>query len=162
MKRIAGSTIARAAIGLAATLAVSLGAAHCGGGTGGAPAPRTPQYVLDPPGSASRSGSLRMGITRESVAADDAARIEVFATVVDAQGAPVAGVPIAFQASFGDLRFLGAPEVVEGPPTAEQPTDDTGTARVTLRAGSTPGRVAITAATPPNLDLGGLLFLELT
>jgi len=158
MKRTDGSSIANVAIALAAALM----AARCGDGTGGAPAPRTPPFVLDPPGSTSRSGSFRMGVTRESVAADDAARIEVFATVVDPRGAPVVEVPITFRASFGDVRFLGAAAIVGGAPAAEQPTDDAGTARVTLRAGSTPGRLAITATTPPNLDLGGLLFLEMT
>ena len=134
MKRTDGSSIANVAIALAAALM----AARCGDGTGGAPASRTPQFVLDPPGSTSRSGSLRMGVTRESVAADDAARIEVFATVVDPRGAPVVEVPITFRASFGDVRFLGAAEIVGGAPTAEQPTDGAGTARVTLRAEALP------------------------
>jgi hypothetical protein len=145
------------------SLAVASGFVGCGGGTGGAPQPRTQQFVLDPAGSTSNAGVLLMGVSRDSIDANNADRIDVFARVLDPQGSPIAGLPIQFQASFSDVRFLGAAEnPADEIPTGVQFTDGTGTATITVQAGGTPGRLAITARAPINFALGGIIFFQLT
>lgn len=142
---------------------VALGLSSCGGGgTGSSPGPRTQQFVLNPVGSTSNSGILLMGVSRESIDANNADRIDVFARVLDPQGRPLVGVPITFMASFSDVTFLGSPVIEGEPPSGTAFTDGTGTATVTAQAGGTPGRLAITASTPPNLNLGGIIFFRLT
>ena len=154
--------IARWSGGAGALCLAALLAACGGGGTGDAPAPRTKQFVLDPVGSTSNAGSLLMGVSRESIAANNADRIDVFARLLDPQGRPLVGIPITFQASFGDVRFLGAPQGQTGAvPSGVQATDGSGTAQVTVQAGGTPGRLAISASAPRNMALGGIVFFQL-
>jgi hypothetical protein len=149
---------------IVATLAAGM-VASCGGGTGGGPPARPPQFVLRPVGTSSNSGTLVLSIERSSVDANNADTVQVAARVFTPSGRPFGGVPITFESSFCDVTFLGgsSPECVDGTfPSITAPTDGSGTAIVTVKAGGTPGRVAIQATTPPNINLGGLIFLNLT
>lgn len=158
MKKIVGWSGAVLVLSLAAAAALS----SCGGGTGNSPTPRVQQFVLNPAGSTSNAGILLLGVSRDSVDANNADRIDVYARVLDPQGRPIGGLPIQFQASFSDVTFLGNGEAIDGVPTAVQPTDGTGTATVTVQAGGTPGRLAIGASAPRNFNLGGIIFFQLT
>ncbi len=150
--------------GVATALCAVLWALGCGGGTGGGPAARTPQFVLDPVGSASNAGSMTMSIDRSSVDANNADRVDVTATLLDPQRRPLAGRGVIFEASFPDVSFLGGTDVVGSDfPSTTTVTDGNGVARVTVKAGGTAGRMAIVASTTNvNLNLGGAIFLNLT
>lgn len=136
----------------------------CGGGTGGGQAERPPVFVLNAAGTSSNQGTLTLGLSRDSIDANNSDRITVFARLVDPYGEPLRGEPITFQASFQDITFIGAPSP-DGTfsfPTAFAYTDNFGEAQVTLRSGGTPGRLAITATAPVNFRLGAGIFLNLT
>jgi hypothetical protein len=136
----------------------------CGGGTGGGPSEGPPVFVLNAAGTSSNQGTLTVGVDRASIDANNSDQITVFARLVDPYGEPLRGQPITFQASFQDITFIGAPspDGTSSFPTTFAFTDNNGEAQVTLRAGGTPGRLAITASAPPNFHLGGGIFLNLT
>jgi len=151
--------------GLVAVLAVTMaaGLVNCGGGgTGGGPSERPPTFVLNAAGTTSNSGTLTLGLRRDSIDANNADRVVVVARLTDPLGDPIGGVSIQFQASFPDVTFLGAPVLPdEFFPTTFAPTDGNGFAEVTVQAGGTPGRLAIQALAPRNFNLGSLIFLQL-
>jgi hypothetical protein len=136
----------------------------CGGGTGGGQSERPPVFVLNAAGTSSNQGTLTLGVSRESIDANNSDRLTVFARLLDPYGEPLRGQTITFQASFQDITFIGAPspDGTESFPTTFAITDNNGEAQVTLRSGGTPGRLAITASAPPNFHLGAGIFLNLT
>ena len=152
--------------GLVAVLAVTMaaGLVNCGGGgTDGGQSQRPPIFVLNPAGTTSNSGTLTLGISRESVDANNADRVTVVARLLDPLGDPIGGVSILFQASFPDVTFPGS--VINDEeffPATVASTDGNGFAEVTVQAGGTPGRLAIQATAPRNFNLGSLIFLNLT
>jgi len=152
--------------GLVALLAVTMaaGLVNCGGGgTDGGPSERPPTFVLNAAGTTSNSGTLTMGLDRDSIDANNADRVTVVARLTDPLGDPIGGVLIQFQASFPDVTFLGAQlDPDEFFPTAFAPTDGNGVAQITVQAGGTPGRLAVQALAPRNFALGSLIFLTLT
>lgn len=136
----------------------------CGGGTGGAPSQPPPQFVLKPVGTSSNFGTFILGVDRSSIDANNADTVRVTARVLDPDGRPL-GTTVTFQASIPDVSFVEsgpAPTGSGGVPTGTAITDATGLAVITVKAGGTPGRLAIQAFTPANLDLGGVIFLNLT
>jgi hypothetical protein len=139
----------------------------CGGGTGAGPASVPPPFVLKPVGTSGRFGTFTMGVSRSSVDANNADRVDVFARILDPDQRPLGGVAVVFQASFCDVRFLdGRPDrdtctLDNLFPTGHAVTDGNGLAVVTVKAGGTAGRLIIGASAPPNVDLGGAIFLEL-
>jgi len=148
---------------LAVTMAAGL--TNCGGGgTDGGPAPRPPTFVLNAAGTTSNSGTLTLGLDRASIDADNADEVGVVACLLDPIGDPIGGVPITFEASFTDVTFVGGspPDALNPFPTITTPTDGNGCAFTTVRAGGTPGRLAIQATAPRNFNLGSLIFLNLT
>ncbi|MEW6272736.1 MAG: hypothetical protein AB1689_25955 [Thermodesulfobacteriota bacterium] len=143
--------------------ALAAGLTNCGGsGTGGGPAPRGPQFVLNKAGTSSNSGTLVLGLDRFSIDANNADEVTVVAQLLAPLGDPIGGVRIDFAASFPDVTFEGSPPPLEGElPTGFSVTDGNGFAPITARAGGTPGRLAIQATAPPNFHLGGVIFLQL-
>ena len=150
---------------LRGALALALFLSGCGGGTGGGSSSRTPQFVLKPVGSSSAAGVMIVGVDRRSIDANQADRVRVTAQVLDPTGRPIGGIGVTFHASMDDVTFVdGAPaDVNDGLPAATAVTDGAGIAVVTVQAGATAGRLAIQAFTTNlNLDLGGVVFLDLT
>lgn len=134
-----------------------------GGGTGGGPSERPPTFVLNAAGTSSNSGTLVVGVDRNSIDANNSDTVGVVATLRDPLGDPIGGVPITFEASFPDVTFLGAPSPAPGSfPTITATTDSRGNAYATVRSGGTPGRLTIQATAPRNFQLGGAIFLNLT
>ncbi|MDG2303632.1 MAG: hypothetical protein P8R42_03085 [Candidatus Binatia bacterium] len=154
------------AVGLAVLSAALL--ASCGGGTNSTnsePATRTPQFVLDPVGTTSNTGSLTMGVSKAGLDANRADRIVVFAQLLDPQRRPLVGVPVGFTTDFPDSSFIPdrtPPDGVtqDGFPASSALTDGDGIAQITVVAPSEPGRMAIVAATARNLRLSGLIFVN--
>ncbi|HEY8517378.1 MAG TPA: hypothetical protein VIS07_17845 [Candidatus Binatia bacterium] len=156
MRRVASFFVALLAV------AVAAGVTNCGGGTDGGAPPRAPQFVLNRAGTSSNSGTLTVGLDRFSIDANNADEVTVVARLLDPLGDPIAGVPITFEASFPDITFEGAPPPLEGQfPTGTAVTDGSGLAAITMRAGGTPGRLAVQATAPTNFHLGGVIFLQL-
>ena len=132
-----------------------------GGGTGGAQSERPPTFVLNAAGTSSDSGTLVVGIDRNSIDANNSDTVGVVATLRDPLGDPIAGIPITFEASFLDVSFEGgaAPDSMHQFPYVVASSSEAGTATAVIRAGSTSGRLAIQAEAPKNFNLGGLIFL---
>ena len=146
-------------------VALASGLTNCGGGgTDGGQSPRPPTFVLNSAGTSSNSGTFTLTLQRESIDANNSDTVVVVATILDPLGDPIAGVPVTFTASFQDVTFVGgAPPDVENPfPSIVTLTDNNGNAFATVRAGGTPGRLVISASAPPNFNLGGAIFLNLT
>jgi hypothetical protein len=144
-------------------VAIAAGLTNCGGGgTGGGPAPRTPQFVLDKAGTSSNSGTFILGLDRFSIDANNADEVGLVAQVTDPLDDPIAALSIRFTASFLDMEFVGGSRDEQGFPIFDTFTDGNGVAVATLRAGATPGRVSVAAFAPRNFNLGGLIFLNLT
>lgn len=155
--------------GAVALVALSVvGLSSCGGGTNSTnsdPAPRTPQFVLDPVGTTSNAGTLTMGVSKTGLDANRADRIVVFAQLLDPRRQPLVGVPVAFVADFADAQIQPGTDPVggiaqSGFPSGGSFTDGNGIAQVTVIAPSTPGRMAIVAATSRNLRLSGLIYVN--
>lgn len=146
----------------------AVGLSSCGGGTNSTnsdPAPRTPQFVLDPVGTTSNAGTLTMGVSKTGLDANRADRIVVFAQLLDPRRQPLVGVPVAFVADFADAEIQPGTDPVGGVaqsgfPSGGSLTDGNGIAQVTVIAPSTPGRMAIVAATSRNLRLSGLIYVN--
>lgn len=155
----------RLGVSLRGALALALVLWGCGGGTGGGSSNRTPQFVLKPVGSSSAAGVMIVGLDKRSIDANQADRVRVTAQVLDPSGRALGGIGVTFHASMEDVTFVdGVPaDVNDGLPAATAVTDGAGIAVVTVQAGATAGRLAIQAFTTNlNLDLGGVVFLELT
>ena len=152
--------------GFVAVLVVALvsGITGCGGGgTGGGPSERPPTFVLNAAGTSSNSGTLIVGVDRNSIDANNSDTVGVVATLRDPLGDPIGGVSVTFEASFLDVTFLGAPSPAPGTfPSITAVTDSFGNAYATVRSGGTPGRLTIQAFAPRNFQLGGAIFLNLT
>ncbi len=146
----------------------AFGLSSCGGGTNSTnsdPAPRTPQFVLDPVGTTSNAGSLTMGVSKAGLDANRADRIVVFAQLLDPRRQPLAGVPVGFIANFPDAEFVPSASppagvVQDGFPSGASITDGNGIAQVTVVAPSQAGRMGIVAATSRNLRLSGLIYVN--
>jgi hypothetical protein len=154
-------------LGRVLVAAVAVGAlANCGS-TGGGPATRGPQFVLRPIGTSSNAGTFIMSVERESIDANNADVVRVFARVISPSGRPLGGIGVIFRASLSDVTFVDGSPVPDllsaGLPAAETVTDGTGTAVITVKAGGTAGRLIIEGFTSNvNLNLGGAIFLNLT
>jgi hypothetical protein len=150
-------------IGASLVAALAVLVTGCGGGTGGGQASRPPVFVLNAAGTSSNSGTLTLTVARDSIDANNADTVGVQARLLDPFGRPQGGVPIQFEASIPDVTFIGGPVPSPGGfATIVAPTDGNGVAEVTIKAGATPGRLAVQALAPTNFHLGSLIFLNIT
>lgn len=146
----------------------AIGLSSCGGGTNSTnsePSQAGQTFVLDPVGTTSNAGTLTMGVSKTGLDANRADRLVVFAQLLDPRRQPLVGVPVAFIADFADAEIQPSSTPLneltqEGFPSGGSITDGNGVAQVTVIAPSTPGRMAIVAATARNMRLSGLIYVN--